>query len=149
MGNQNRANNREIQFESEHPHLSQCKIVTSEQRTLLKYTTCLDRKEYIKWKEALELYNEQSKLFLPIEHHFSTTTLCGNAGTIEVHFTQHRQFFHTILIFCIPKSTADSITKLISMNKNFGIFFLPSLQPKNKQWIQDKCQETSDRKMSC
>ena len=69
--------------------------MTSEQRTLLKYTTCLDRKEYIKWKEALELYNEQSKLFLPIEHHFSTTTLCGNAGTIEAIFPHYPHLLHT------------------------------------------------------
>lgn len=84
MGNKTYTNNKEEDVVCEHPQLNQAKIISVDNRQLLKCSICLDRKDYNRWKDSLDFYEDQSKIFMPKDHMFSSTTLCGNAGTVEV-----------------------------------------------------------------
>ena len=81
MGNCETDNSKEGELKSiKHYHLSNSKITTFNKQNTLKYTPCLDRKEYERWKNLLANYHPHPSLFLPLQHSFHPTNLCGNGG---------------------------------------------------------------------
>ena len=84
MGNLSNSANKEVDLKIRHPSLSNAKLVDLNSSKIIKNTTFNDQKEYEKWADSLSKYKTTSRLFLPIDHSFSHTSLCGTAGTVEV-----------------------------------------------------------------
>jgi hypothetical protein len=125
MGNKTHTNNKEEDVVCEHPQLNLAKKILVDNQQLLRCSLCLDRKDYNRWKDFLDFYEDQFKIFMPKDHMFSSTTLCGSAGTVEVDVSSSRFTIQTTLICYTQKLSIDSITMAISLNQNSGTYFSP------------------------
>ena len=98
MGSKTPSNRKETELGIPHPQLNHVRLADSNGHNCLRMTSCLDRKEYSRWKTALQLYKHHDSLFLPESHAFNATALCGAAGTAEVGLPLARFYTQTILI---------------------------------------------------
>ena len=81
MGNRETTNSKEMEISIQHHTLNRAKIKILKEQKVLKITPALDRKEYDRWREVLSSYEPHPSLFLPLQHTFFQTGLCGSAGT--------------------------------------------------------------------
>ena len=104
MGNLSNSGSKEVDLKIRHSNLSNAKLVIKDGAREIKNLTFNDQKEYDKWVDSLSKYKTASRLFLPISHSFSHTSLCGTAGTVEVALPSRRPTTTTIPIYFMIRS---------------------------------------------
>ena len=84
---QNDSKGKEVDISLDHPKFKNAKLLSGDGQRLMQTTVGIDDKDYNSWKDSLDsrLPHNDSSLFFPKKHSFSSKGLCGSSGTATVH----------------------------------------------------------------